>query len=100
VVRLGAAARQTGHLWNSYIADRTIVSKTYATRAHLTVTASIRSRIDCGAGPLTRIDEYARQVRKAKERQEDSEMLDLVLLVLVLGLFVVSVGYTLACDRL
>jgi hypothetical protein len=40
------------------------------------------------------------RTRRRTSRRKEHSMMDVILLALAFGLFAVSVGYTIACDRL
>ena len=68
-------------LWNSYIFAPFLLSKTYGSRWHF-----------IGIAGEIRLPSHS--------AHQESSMLDIVMLALGLGFFVLSVGYAYACERL
>jgi hypothetical protein len=89
------------HLWILYKDAAASVSKTYAPNGTYALHKS--RRVKCFA-ELTRVNTLpSRQTilpRHGISRVKEHAMMDVILLALAAGLFAVSVGYTIACDRM
>jgi hypothetical protein len=105
-----ATAGRDASIWDSYNIDLAPASKTYAangmsSRQHRNRQGAV---FEVKVGRAFRIvdsrqstvrHEAAYCIRRALRRWE-LQMLDLIMLAIGLGFFALSVGYTIACDRL
>ena len=93
----GAAIRRRP-LWDSYKDAAGTVSKTYAASGSYSAT---KSRNGCFAAPSSPIYRNAPTAfGAANVCRKEHPMMDFIMLGLGLGFFALSVGYTVACDRL
>jgi hypothetical protein len=89
-------------LWDSYIVGFPSLWKTYATSGTCAGTRRVPAVICPEA--LTRLDAGIATKRLIFWQQSyavrSTDMLDIILVAGALGFFALSVGYTIACDRL
>jgi len=110
--RFGRHPRVVGHpksLWNSYIVGFPSLSKTYATSGICAGTRRVPvvialTGVDPNSmpGPQPKMLEFSATLSfwQHSYAVRSTDMLDIILVAGALGLFALSVGYTLACDRL